>query len=430
MQAVVDREGCSVDIAETFEYALALVNKHAYTVAVVDVFLSEERVGRSLPVDFQMFLGDCARIQPKLQVIVVTENLQTASAGFDLNRFSNVEACWDKPSFPLDEFRAKLRERSAALADGPDQGDSEKTEIAATIGSLHVVDLSQYCVVGSYARFNERVRSNLRDLARRVQLALAGDSSSDTVFLLWGLPGSGKTFLVTSIAHALTGVGYTEVKLAACDQHSFQRQLDESLRAERPLVCLIDECDTHQDQEWPCELVLPFLDSVLSTQSPIVVFLAGSVGTSMPEFVAAMQRRDKCRDLMSRVGTANRITVPSMEVGDRLIVMMSQILSLAQERGVDVTAVEKLALYYTALDPSLQSARQLSQFTRSAVDRMKLLGDNRLRFDHLFQMGDRKQHQFWTTMHSNGLEQVLDNVFVDLVPHTGPMAPHATARSQ
>jgi len=62
--------------------------------------------------------------------------------------------------------------------------------------------------------------------------------------------------------------------------------------------------------------------------------------------------------------------------------------------GRDVREVEKLGLYYIALNRRLTNARHLQELAVRAVERMSP-GDDRVKYDNLFNPGDPENKAFW-----------------------------------
>ena len=60
----------------------------------------------------------------------------------------------------------------------------------------------------------------------------------------------------------------------------------------------------------------------------------------------------------------------------------------------EINSVEKLGLYYVALNPRLANARQLREFAVRAIERVPP-NDDRVKYDHLFSAGDPENKAFW-----------------------------------
>jgi hypothetical protein len=83
-----------------------------------------------------------------------------------------------------------------------------------------------------------------------------------------------------------------------------------------------------------------------------------------------------------------------VDIGDRILVAVSQFRAAAEEAGRRITAVERMALFYIAVDDGLSSPRQLRELCVRAVERL-LPGEERLRYDHLFSPGNPENKAFW-----------------------------------
>src|SRR5215470_8320043 len=119
-------------------------------------------------------------------------------------------------------------------------GGPESTQAAAqfVLDSAAAWDLGQFSVVGSYVRFEERERVRLAEFRQRVEATFLGKSTEPRNFLLWGAPGSGKSYLVQQIASSLEGgVRFAELNLGELDEEGFRERLDSLLTASGPAFC-------------------------------------------------------------------------------------------------------------------------------------------------------------------------------------------------
>ena len=107
-----------------------------------------------------------------------------------------------------------------------------------------------------------------------------------------------------------------------------------------------------------------------------------------------ISKRPKGSDLLSRIPKGNEFVVPQLGLGDRLLVFATQILSAARESEKRVEEMEKLVLYYVALNANLTSARQIRQLAVRCVERMPP-GEDRVKYDYLFDAGDPENKEFW-----------------------------------
>jgi TolB-like protein/tetratricopeptide (TPR) repeat protein len=279
------------------------------------------------------------------------------------------------------------------------------------LSSLDVIDLERYQVVGNYVRFEESVRVRLGELRQRVVEAVSSGSRGPTNFLLWGAPGSGKTFLATEIGNARApGRRFLELNLAELDEPRLASALERLSRSLEPTLCLVDEVDARPDRSWPYELLLPALEPPSgSTGASTCFLLAGSGGANLEEMKARIRARPKGPDLLSRIPAGSEFVVPALTPADRILVSASQLVRAARDEGRPIREVEKLALYYLATQPGLVSARQLRSVTFDAARRLPL-GEDRIRYDHLFRSGDPENKRFWTQ--TSGQHGQLEGRFV------------------
>ncbi|HLX32034.1 MAG TPA: AAA family ATPase [Gaiellaceae bacterium] len=256
--------------------------------------------------------------------------------------------------------------------------------------------MDAYAVVGSYMRFGEGVREQLKDARARIAEACAQPAKRRDNHLLWAAPGSGKTYFVEQVAASLPEVSYCELNLAKLSEEAFRDGLGEAV-AGGPTVCLVDEVDAKPEESWPYEVLMPFLDVNLDRGGGIVFVLAGSSGSTIDEFKDRIGARPKGRDVLSRVPEVNGWEIAPMDAGDRILVALSQMLNAASEVGRPVSGVEKLALLYLGSVPHLANARQLREFAVRAVERGSA-NDDRVRYDDLFDSGDPENKSYWTSV--------------------------------
>jgi predicted ATPase len=272
-------------------------------------------------------------------------------------------------------------------------------ELVGLVGGLTSVRMDAYAVVGSYTRFGEGVREQLKDARARIAEACAQPAKRRDNHLLWAAPGSGKTYFVEQVAASLPEVSYCELNLAKLSEEALRDGLREAV-AGGPTVCLVDEVDAKPDESWPYEVLMPFLDVNLDRGGGIVFVLAGSSGSTIDEFKDRIGARPKGKDVLSRVPEANGWEIAPLDAGDRILVALSQMLNAASELGRPVAGVEKLALLYLASVPHLANARQLREFAVRAVERGSA-NDDRVRYDDLFDAGDPTNKSYWASVMPN-----------------------------
>jgi hypothetical protein len=153
------------------------------------------------------------------------------------------------------------------------------------------------------------------------------------------------------------------------------------------------------------------MDDATAAAAPIVFVFAGSSGSSVDGMREVMAERPKGADLLSRIPVENVHSIAPLDIGDRILVALSQLRSAAAEAGRRIAAVERMALFYLSVDNRLGSPRQLRELCVRAVERL-LPGEERLRYDHLFSPGNPENKAFW--MQWQARHGSLVNQFVDL----------------
>ena len=272
----------------------------------------------------------------------------------------------------------------------------EAAEARSLLAGLNVVTLSHYRIVGNYVRYGNAVCNALKDARQKLVAACRSSSPKRENYIIWAPPGSGKTYFVQEVAASLgDSVHYRELNLAKLDEAGFRSGLGELRGAQKPCLCLVDEVDAKPDASWPYEALMPFLDASATEGARFVFVLAGSSGSNLEEMKKSITSRPKGSDILSRVPTDNEYSIPPMGVGDRMLVVLSQFRQAGRQMAREVREVEKLGLYYVALNPRLSNARQLREFAVRCAERV-LPGDDRLKYVSLFHPGDLENKLFWT----------------------------------
>lgn len=264
------------------------------------------------------------------------------------------------------------------------------------IGALDVVALRRYRVVGNYSRYDDVVLNSLKDARTRIVAGVESSAPTRENHLVWAAPGAGKTYLVQEIARSLGDrCQYIEINLAKHNAAEFRAELRALLRdSGKPVLCLIDECDAHADDSWPYEILMPELDLTVEGKAHVVFVLAGSSGFSLDGMKQRMAARLKGTDVLSRIPEANQFIIPPMSFGDRVLVVIAQLIKVAEDAGHEISSIEKLGLYYAAANSRLANARQLQEFAAKAVARVPH-GDDRVKYDDMFAAGDPENKRFW-----------------------------------
>ena len=290
--------------------------------------------------------------------------------------------------------------------------DPVAQEARSFIGGLDRVVLSRYRVVGDYTRYEETVRNTLKDVRHKIAAGFDRPSRKRENYLIWAAPGSGKTYFAQQVAASLPHtIRYQECNLAKCNREEFLAGLGQLDAESKPCLCLIDEVDTKLQEVWPYEMLLSYLDASADRGAQFVFVLAGSSGSSLVEMKGRIAPRPKGADLLTRIPAGNEYEIPPMNLGDRVLVVLSQFRKVGREAGREIKEVEKLSLYYVALNSRLTNARQLRELAVRAIERLPT-GEDRIKYDHLFGAGDLENKAFW--MQSLPATAELANRFVTL----------------
>ena len=327
----------------------------------------------------------------------------------EIRRFLGVKS-EDSPLGERATHARKATQESAPTGEGGGAADVESQEARSSISELDVVVLSRFNVIGNYIRYDETVRNVLKDARQKIVSGLNHPGRKRENHLIWAAPGSGKTYFVEQVGASLAGsIHYLELNLAKHSESEFLAALGELESRGQPCLCLVDEIDAKSDETWPYEVLLPYLDAGPERGSPFVFVLAGSGGESVVELKQRLAGRSKGKDLLSRIPSENEYEIAPLGMLDRVLVVLSQFGQAAREAGREIRAVEKLALYYVAVNPRLSNARQLREFAVRAVDRAGP-DEDRVKYDHLFGAGDPENKQFW--MQAGAVAGDFQNRFV------------------
>jgi hypothetical protein len=296
---------------------------------------------------------------------------------------------------PVDVTPSKPDTKPDTRTQDQTAGEAVAQEARSLIEKLDEVVLSRYRVIGSYTRYEEAVRNTLKDARARIASGCLQPSRKRENHLIWAAPGSGKTYFVQQISASLPStIRYQELNLAKCGEQEFRSGLSGFDCKDSPYLCLIDECDAKPQEPWPYEILLPYLDASVERGAPLVFVLAGSGGANLDEIKKRMAVRPKGPDLLSRIPAGNEYQIMPLNLGDRILVVLSQFREVGKEINREIRSVEKLGLYYVALNSRLANARQLREFAVRAIERVPP-NDDRVKYDHLFSAGDPENKAFW-----------------------------------
>jgi len=382
--------------AATPEMAIRLLDL-SYAVNVVDLLprvrvptlVMHRRGDRAAPFKFGREL---ASLIPKARFVPLDGNIHVFFFGdADSILRSMAEFLGD----PVDAAQPRPSQQPSAEERTKTAVDTAAPEARALIAGLDEVALSRYRIVGKYTRYDEAVRNTLKDARARIAAGCLQPSRKRENHLIWAAPGSGKTYFAQQIAASLPStIRYQELNLAKFSEEEFHAGLSAFDCKGGPCLCLIDECDAKPQESWPCEILLPYLDASVERGTPLVFILAGSGGANLAEMKQRMAARPKGPDLLSRIPSGNEYEILPLNTGDRILVVLSQFREVGKEFNREISSVEKLGLYYVALNPRLANARQLREFAVRAIERVPP-NDDRVKYDHLFSAGDPENKAFW-----------------------------------
>jgi hypothetical protein len=306
----------------------------------------------------------------------------------------------DLPAFvdalsPPASLRQELRQLTATGRDSVHVDARTLEDSVSLLNRLERIDLGAMTVVGSYRRFDEAVRSDLKSWAAKIRLSLLGSTDTRENYLIWAAPGSGKTFFVQEIARELADrVRLIELNLARDSREAVNLSLESIRNASKPVLFLVDEVDARSTEKWPLEDIFPSLDVNSSSGSQVVFVLVGSEGGSRNDMENRLGQRSKGVDLVDRIPVTNRFDIPSLSLGDKIAMIAGGVSNTAAAAGTSISEIEKLAVLYLVCTGSGATSRQLSEAVKRAVKRVAF-GETRLHYDDLFHSGDRANQEFY-----------------------------------
>lgn len=286
-------------------------------------------------------------------------------------------------------------------------------ELVTLLKGARAIQFSKFCVVGNYMRYDEGARNLLKNLKQKVHSGLESSVPKRENYLLWSQPGGGKTFFVQEVVSDVKdSLQYFETNLAKTNEQEFRSFLAEVARSDGPALCFVDEIDSQPGAQWPYEALLAGLDASLMKPARRTFVLAGSSGSSIDEMKRGMASRPKGTDILTRIPHENEYSVPPMTGGDRILVTLANLRQAGKELGRVIIEVEKLALYYAALDSRLTNARQLRELAYRCMERIPH-GEDRVKYDNFFDPGDSKNKEFWMAAQPAASDLVDTFVYVE-----------------
>ena len=302
---------------------------------------------------------------------------------------------------------------TVAFAAQPSGVPTGLDEECKAVEKIKRIALDEFTVVGDCRRFSERVRNELKNRFLQICKALREKNSTHENFLVWAPPGSGKSFFVQETYRYLgSEITYIEINFAKQTSAEIAQRIQLVYDTKTPVLVLLDEIDACPNYI----KVFPMLDINADGPDRRAVFVAvGSTGQgleSMKRAIANLPTELKGLDLISRIPPQNHFEIAQLTIEDQIVVFASQINLAARQKGMKISSIERLALYYVLKDKTLQSVRNIRDLAHGALSRVEP-DETRLRYDHLFERTNRNQNTFWTANIASVL--VLSERFVPLV---------------
>lgn len=290
--------------------------------------------------------------------------------------------------------------RSCDLHSYPGTDWSEMEDLLKRTDSIQI---SKHTVVGDYVRYGSTCLNLLLDAKDRISRACLSPSRSFENFIVWGVPGEGKTFFVTEIARCCD-IPHDLINLAKTkdipDAQALKDRLSRPIEASKPHLYVLDEFDKRLSEPWLCTTVFDYLNEnakKLAAGSPNTVFVI--IGSTMPDKDALLgairAQKTGGQDLLSRV-PHEVISVPPLSLEDRLLLFLKHVVRCGREKGLRLKRAEKSAIAHVLSQKDHRDARWLADMASRAVARIEAWEDG-LKYGHLFDPGPASQytHDGW-----------------------------------
>ncbi len=286
--------------------------------------------------------------------------------------------------------------------------------IFSMLSAFEEISPSKFCIFGRYVRYEESTRVYLTGAMESIEESLQ-DEGNDVHrnFLIWGPPGEGKSYFVQELYKELkkriNHLEYYPLDLSNPKKRDFTSAFSRMSKSEAA-VCFIDEIDSDPTNwSWnPYGILRQHM--TLASHVPIVFLMAGSTPSSVEDMKKKIISYPKGADMLDRVPPGNEYSIPPATARDRVVITAANFKWIGQKKNKEIKNVEKLALYYIALNPLIRSTRQLTDFAAATVNRMRR--STFVRYDDLFDSGDPKRDQF---LNDYPLSGQLKNHFIRVI---------------
>ena len=316
------------------------------------------------------------------------------------------------PSHTSQKTNQKKIIRKKANSDKVYFDKNEAKKALSVIKKSDTLQLSKFKIISNYVRYDEETINDLKNLKQKIIQGINPKTKRNSNFLIWGPPGSGKTYLIKEIASSHNNVNYHELNLAKLNQKQFKLKLNEIEKAGKNCICLIDEVDSDSSARWVYESLLTHLSPLSDRKFRVCFILSGSGDATIDKMKEKIKSKNKGNDFLSRIPITNECIIPTLNVGDKLLVVASQLLNHSKKiNGFEINGIDKLALFYILVNPQFSSARQITQLLVSAIERVAY-GEDRMKWDHLFEFGDPINKEFW--LKTKTLDSKLLNSFIHI----------------
>lgn len=299
--------------------------------------------------------------------------------------WDSYEPAWNSASDVLRHIR---------LADNAVANEDVFTQAIGLLESSETYSTAKFEVIGKYLRYQKDQRESLIALADRISGSCLEKRGTWQNYLLCASPGSGKTFFVQQLSQKLKGHGvrFFEIDISRDDETTVRETLNQVEASNDAVLCMIDEIDGRQKEDWVYDAIYKALDlNKSSARKPTVFVLIGSGDGQVENLLARIHPRLKGADLLDRIPDSDdfRFSLPPPVLGDRLIGFLSSIVSI----NPNIKRVENFALYYMLGTYGNKTPRQVAGLAERSAQCVGP-GETVLRFDHVISAGSGGKEAF------------------------------------